>query len=79
MFFINICVCVFFNFFLSDMSQRPTHSQPDLLCAQNTFPRHLDSPPSVHDRLAADGSVPGGGSVVNHFEANLLPDIGQVI
>lgn len=61
------------------MSQRPTHSQPDLLCAQNTFPRHLDSPPSVHDRLAADGSVPGGGSVVNHFEANLLPDIGQVI
>lgn len=63
--------------FPADMSQRPTHSQPDLLCAQNTFPRHLDSPPSVHDRLAADGSVPGGGSVVNHFEANLLPDIGQ--
>lgn len=63
--------------FPADMSQRPTHSQPDLLCAQNTFPRHLDSPPSVHDRLAADGSVPGGGSVVSHFEANLLPDIGQ--
>lgn len=63
--------------FPAEMSQRPTHSQPDLLCAQNTFPRHLDSPPSVHDRLAADGNVPGGGSVVNHFEANLLPDIGQ--
>ncbi|XP_052825138.1 uncharacterized protein LOC106882475 isoform X3 [Octopus bimaculoides] len=62
--------------FPPDLQQRPVHSQPDLLCAQNTFPRHLDSPPSVHDRMAPD-SVVTGAAVVSQFDANLLPDIGQ--
>ncbi|GAB1599905.1 adenylate cyclase, terminal-differentiation specific-like [Argonauta hians] len=62
--------------FPPDLQQRSAHSQPDILCAQNTFPRHLDSPPSVHDHMAADRVV-SGAAVVSQFDANLLPDIGQ--